>query len=328
MLTFLYMYARDLTQSKLERRLRGAAYVYIRFGLKRPLDQQLISHNERNRFDKDDRDILKEAANRIQSVCKEHDVIRTNEPALEPDDIQGTEISEELIMESVERAAELGFDEFTADRASNAHYALRAYLERQGYLNMAKAGITTKSRRFARLSERDEVPHGSSHNRTIKKIADPESQLTFDEFVNGDPIPDWKRIRDEVLDPFHAGVEKILDELKDDEHDETAFREPVHAAIDITTWNFYGSPYMSEEQAREADRDPIPVEIDGEVKLIDPEHPEEVSGFKDSDERGYKFATITIVAENTPIVLGIEPVRDERRWEKEGALFRRVISRS
>jgi len=194
---------------------------------------------------------------------------------------------------------------------------LEAYFERQGYLNMSRAGTTTPSRRFARLSERQRVPHGSSHNRTMKKVAKPESQLTFDEFVTGTQVPAWKRIRDEVLEPFHAGVENILAELTDEAYDDAGFTEPVHAAIDITAWNFYASPYMSEKEARNSDREPIRVTINGEEKLLDPEHPDLVSGLKDSDERGYKFATITIIAENTPIVLGVEPVRDKRKWERE-----------
>lgn len=38
---------------------------------------------------------------------------------------------------------------------------------------------------------------------------------------------------------------------------------------------------------------------------------------KDSNRREYKFATLTIVAEDTPIVLAIEPVRDKRWWETD-----------
>jgi hypothetical protein len=45
------------------------------------------------------------------------------------------------------------------------------------------------------------------------------------------------------------------------------------------------------------------------------EYPEIVNGLKESHERGYELATITIVAENTPIVLGVEPVRRESNWE-------------
>jgi len=315
--TFLYKYAREFSQSELERRLQGAAYVYIRVGLKQPISQQIISHNKRNRFDKGDRPLLKDAAERIQDVCAEHDVIEKNEPALDPEDVQHDDVSEEEIMDAVQRATDLGFDEFDANRASNATHPLEAYFERQGYLNMSRAGTTTASRRFTRLSERDNVPHGSSHNRTMKKVATPDSQLTFDEFVTGEQVPEWKRIRDEVLDPFHAGVENILDELTDEDNDEVGFKEPVHAAIDITSWEFWASPYMSEEEARRSDTDPIRVTVTGDEKLLDPDHPELVSGLKDSDERGYKFATITIIAENTPIVLGVEPVRDQRKWEKD-----------
>ena len=314
---FLYKYTRELNQSELARRLRGAAYVYLRLGFDRPISQQIISHNKRNRFDPAERRLLKNAAEAIRTVCAEHDVIQTNEPALDPEDVQHDRVSEAEIMDAVQRATDLGFSEFNADRASNATYPLDAYFERQGYLNMSRAGTTTPSRRFARLSERRTVPHGSSHNRTMKKVANPESQLTFDEFVTGKQVPEWKRIRGEVLEPFHAGVENILDELTDEAYDDAGFREPVHAAIDITSWNFYASPYMSEKEARNSDREPIRVTIDGEEKLLDPEHPELVSGLKDSDERGYKFATITIIAENTPIVLGVEPVRDQRRWEDE-----------
>ncbi|KKF39662.1 transposase [Halorubrum saccharovorum] len=314
---FLYKHARDLNQSELARRLQGAAYVHLRLGFDRPISQQIISHNKRERFDPDERRLLKDAAEVIRSVCSDHDIIRTNEPALDPETVQHDQVSDTEIMDAVERATELGFSEFTADRASNAKYPLEAYFERQGYLNMSRAGTTTPSRRFARLSERESVPHGSSHNRTMKKVAKPDSQLTFDEFVTGKQVPAWKRIRDEVLEPFHAGVENILDELTDEEYDDAGFTEPVHAAIDITAWNFYASPFMSEKEARDSDREPIRVTINGKEKLLDPEHPDLVSGLKDSDERGYKFATITIIAENTPIVLGVEPVRDQRKWEHE-----------
>jgi len=314
---FLYKHARELNQSELTRRLQGAAYVHLRLGFDHPISQQVISHNKRNRFDPAERKVLRDAAEAIRAVCVEHDVIRTNEPALDPETVQQDQVSDTEIMDAVERATELGFSEFTADRASNTTYPLEAYFERQGYLNMSRAGTTTPSRRFARLSERQRVPHGSSHNRTMKKVAKPESQLTFDEFVTGTQVPAWKRIRDEVLEPFHAGVENILAELTDEAYDDAGFTEPVHAAIDITAWNFYASPYMSEKEARNSDREPIRVTINGEEKLLDPEHPDLVSGLKDSDERGYKFATITIIAENTPIVLGVEPVRDKRKWERE-----------
>lgn len=176
--TFLYMYALDLGQSEVERRLQGSAYIYIRFGLPKPISQPVISHNKRARFMLADRTPFHDLADEISDVCVEHDIIQDEAPSLDPEDIQGTGVSEDLIMDAVREATQLGFREFTADRASNAKYALDAYFERQGYLNMANAGATSERRRFARLSEREEVPHGSSHNRTMQKVATPERQLT------------------------------------------------------------------------------------------------------------------------------------------------------
>lgn len=312
--TFLYMYARGFSQSELERRLRGAAYVYIRLGLDRPINQQIISHNERSRFDKGDRPILKAAAECIQEVCADHGVVATNEPAMEPEDVQHEDVSEEQIMDAVQRATDLGFDKFSADRASNSKYALEAYFERQGYLNMARAGATSNRRRFARLSERDEVPHGSSHNRTMKKIAAPDPQLALDQFGSGEGEPMWKRVRDELLTPFHAGIDAILDEI--DGIDGDGFREPVHAAIDITPVEVFVSPFKSEDDVAPGE-EPVTYTSNGteKEKYLKDQYPETISGLKRSNERGFQFATISIIAEDTPIVLGVEPVRDKRRWE-------------
>lgn len=310
---FLYKHAHEFSQSELARRLRGAAYVYVRFGLGQPLSQQIISHTWRRRFTSEERRAIKEAARRIREICAAHGVTGVDEPALKPDDLDTDHgIKEEQIMEAVEQATELGFDEFTADRASNCKYALQAFFERQGYLNMSKAGTTTPRRRFARLSDRDEVPHGSTHNRTMKKVANPDSQFTLEEFANDRRVPDWKRIRDTVLPAFHAGVERQLDEIAD--RDRQGIRQPVVAAIDITTFNFWPSPFKSSKRVSEGEE---PVVVNGEEIYPKEDYPEMVSGFKERNERGYKFATLTIVAKDTPIVLAIEPVRDYRWWDQQ-----------
>ena len=315
---FLYQKARDFDQSDLERRLKGATFVYTRFDLECPPTQGAISYNWRNRFNVWERAVLKEAANRIRDICNEHDIIDTNEPALQPEDILDDDeiIAEEQIRGAVERATELGFEEFADLRASNIKYGLQAYFERQGYLNLAKAGTTTKRRRFARLSDRDEVPHGSSHNRTLKKVADPAPQTNLWDFT-GRQTPEWKRIRDEVLPAFHAGVENILDEIAS--RDRTGLREPVDAAFDITTWPYWSSPFRDEEDV-EWWEEPVEIEYDdGTTREVYPkeDYPEMVSGVKESHQRAYKFATLTIVAENTPLVIAIEPVRDKRQWEPD-----------
>ena len=314
---FLYKHVRGLNQSETARRLRGAAYIYLTFDLPRPITQAGISHNWRNRLSLEERSMIKDMAESIEQVCAEHDIIKNHEPALEPDDFNGQDFKEGQIMEAVERATELAFSEFTDPRAQNSKYALEAYFERQGYLNMVTAGTTTKSRRVARLSNRLEVPHGSSHNRTMKKIAQPNPQTDLWDFADGTGRDEWKEIRDTLLPAFHAGVENILDDIAG--HERTGIREPVNAAFDITTWPYWSSPFRDEEEVEWWEE---PVEItynNGPTREVYPrdDYPEMVSGVKETHQRAYKFATLTIVAEDTPIVLAVEPVRDRRAWESK-----------
>lgn len=232
---FLYKHVRGFNQLETVRRLRGAAFLYVKFKLPRAPTQGSIYYNWRERLNHDDRALIEAAADLIRRICADHDIVDKGEPTLDPEDIRGHDIEEDQIMEAVEGATELGFEEFDDPRAENCKYALQAYMERQGYICMANAGTTTKRRRFARLSDRPVVPHGSSHNRTMKKIAAPDPQTDLWDFVD-QPTPDWKRIRDAVLPAFHRGVENMLDEIAG--HDRSGIREPVNAAFDITTWPY------------------------------------------------------------------------------------------
>jgi hypothetical protein len=85
-----------------------------------------IKRWRKNRFGYEGRGLIKEAAECILEVCEEHDVVDRHEPALEPEDIQGTGVEEEEIRRAVQRATDLGFEEFKDPRAGNAKYALQA----------------------------------------------------------------------------------------------------------------------------------------------------------------------------------------------------------
>ena len=311
--TFLYQEIQGLSQNATADRLRGAAYIWLRFGFSKSPTQQTLSYTWRNRFGMKDRRLISDAADRIRTICDEHDVIGHTAPALDPDNIHEQDLEEELIMDAVKRATGLGFAEFVDPRAENAKYDLEAYFERQGYLNMSDAGVTTERRRFARLSDRKCVPHGSTHNRTIKKIATPDEQATFSDFHDGGRQPEWKRIRNQLLPAFHRGVEKQLAEIGIGSH---GIREPVTAAVDITTINFWPSPTLSDDEITDDDE---PVQTKEGDCYPKEEFPAMVSGFKKKKknvtERGYKFATLTIVGKDTPIVLAIEPVREHSWWE-------------
>lgn len=313
--TFLYMYARDFTQIEVERRFNSRAYLWIRFGLEKPISQQTISHNERHRFDYGERLLLKDIAETIHDTCAEHDVIKFSEPTPEPEDLDGPQVGERQIREAVKRATERGFEAFTADRASNKSYPLDAVLERQGYLNLG--GQMTKGRRFKRLSPREDVPGRRCHNDTLRKVADPNSELEFQEFDPDDPRPAWKRIRDEVLEPFHIGVGNILDEIGG--RDRESIRQPVHGAIDISTIELNKWPFRNPNDIRDGDYPVEWTDNDGVThrKILKGDYPPTASGLQAKEEWGYKFATLSIIAQDTPIVLAIEPVRDKRKWEPD-----------
>lgn len=217
-LLFLYQHARGFDQSELHRRLAGTAYVYLRLDLPRPPTQQAISYIWRNRLSLADRRTIKATARVIQEIAADHGLLSADEPRLHPDEVDAATITDDHIMDAVEAARDRGLDEFDSDRAGNATFSDLVFFERQSYLNMADRGTTTcsngSSKRFERLSDRKETPHGDTHLRTMKKTAAPPEQTTLDEYEDGCRPTDWGRIRDEVLDPFHRGVETILEEVR------------------------------------------------------------------------------------------------------------------
>lgn len=309
---FLYQHVRGFSQNSLEDRLQGVAYVYIRLGLSRPPSQQTISYNWRRRFSLRERRAIKQAAAAIQEICAEHELGAEGEPRIHPDKVDDTEIADDLIVDAIEQARTRGLAEFDTKRAANTTYDDILFFERQAFLNLADAGTTTTTatdtRRFERATDREQTPHGDTHLETMKQTACPPEQTRLDDYADGRRPSDWKRIRDEVLAPFHRGVEIILEEVKA----QGGIREPVIAAIDITPWPFYASPYKDDEDVSEDDTSVL---INGRERYPREDYPEMVNGLKDYHERGYEMATITIIAEDTPIVLGVEPVRRESNWE-------------
>ncbi|EMA37785.1 transposase [Halococcus hamelinensis] len=311
-LMYLYQHARGFDQSELHRRLAGTAYVYIRFDLPRPPTQQAISYIWRNRFSLADRRTIKATARAVREIAISHDIVSDDEPLLDPSDIDAAKIADDHIMSAVEAARDRGLDEFDSERASNATFDDLVFFERQGYLNIANRGTTTRSRgtskRFGRISDREETPHGDTHLRTMKKTAAPPEQTTLDDYDDGLRPTDWERIRDEVLTSFHRGIETILEEVRVN----GGIREPVIAAIDITPWPVFSSPYKDAEDVAQGDESVV---VNGEERYPREEYPEMVHGLKERHEHGYEMATITIIEEDTPIVLGVEPVRRRSDWE-------------
>jgi hypothetical protein len=86
-----------------------------------------------------------------------------------------------------------------------------------------------------------------------------------------------------LINGFNESIDHLLSVIAS----EASFRRPVTAAIDITTIPYYG----------DVERMPM------------------VSGTKDRDGRAFKFATLSIIGRNIPLVLAVEPVRESSEWD-------------
>jgi hypothetical protein len=96
------------------------------------------------------------------------------------------------------------------------------------------------------------------------------------------------------------GFDRASDRLLSVIGEEASFRRPVTAAIDVTTVPYYG----------EVEAMPM------------------VSGTKNEKERAFKFATVSIVGENIPLVLAIEPICESSAWDdNQSNQIHRVVRR-
>jgi len=104
-----------------------------------------------------------------------------------------------------------------------------------------------------------------------------------------------------LIEGFDQASDRLLSAIAS----EVSFRRPVTAAIDITTIPYYG-------------------DVDGMSM---------VSGMQGEEKRAFKFATLSIVGENVPLVLAIEPVRESSAWDDNRAnqvhrVVRRLVRRA
>lgn len=185
---FLYKYAGNYSDSELADRVDSWQYLEIRFDLDDTPTQQTLSYTWRNRFDADLRELIVAAGKAIRREAIEHSVIHDDHADSEdetdsefetgevPDDL-----SEAKIRETMRAARENVFPAFDTGRATNARYSDECILSMQSYLSLANCGTAQGAKRFARMSRRDETPHGDTHLRAIKKIGKPtgrQSSLT------------------------------------------------------------------------------------------------------------------------------------------------------
>ena len=87
-----------------------------------------------------------------------------------------------------------------------------------------------------------------------------------------------------LLEGFQQATDRLLSVIQS----ESSFRRPVTVAIDITTIRYFGN-------------------VEGMSM---------VSGTKDGEGRAFKFATLSIVGWNIPVILAVEPVRESSSWDE------------
>ncbi|WP_227378029.1 transposase [Haladaptatus halobius] len=87
-----------------------------------------------------------------------------------------------------------------------------------------------------------------------------------------------------LIEGFQQATERLLSVIQS----ESSFRRPVTVAIDITTIRYFGN-------------------VEGMPM---------VSGTKDGEGRAFKFATLSIVGWNIPLILAVEPIRESSSWDQ------------
>jgi hypothetical protein len=265
-----------------------------------------------NKFSSDTQRIITAAAVGIAQAAVEHDVITEGlAPILEDDDDEQEEEEDKADVErrqstrTIKLARNHAFPEFESGRTINRDYEDEQILEMVARM-CAYTGSANSEGEYGWLTDDDLTAHGSTILRVLKKFATPDDEvedLTLDEIMRDDDMPDIDTIRGELMKSFDAALENIITALKGG----GPFSDRTKTgAIDITTEQFHVSPWVDKDEG-----------------IPKPEYPRMVSGYKnkqhDTIERGYKYATITLAGNLAPIILGVEPVKENSNWEEDDA---------
>ncbi|QZP36585.1 transposase [Halobaculum magnesiiphilum] len=309
---FLYQHVRGFSQNELAERLQERTTLLHRFGFgvddrDHAPEQQTLSYAW-SRFG-ESRETIRATARAIQTLAVEHDIISealtatnsASESAETPE--SSKEIKKEKATQTVRLARKHVLPEFVTGRAAHQTYSDEEILEMFARMCATRGSAHSESE-YGWLMGHDLTCHNSTFLRAIKKVGTTKSgsrQSTLSDFHGSDTMPGIELIRDQVMGCFDAATENVINSIRGE--DPFNSRETV-AAIDITHVPFHVWPW----EDREAD-------------IAKPDYPPMVSGYKKDEEykRGYKFATITLVGDQAPIVLGIEPVKENSSWESGDA---------
>jgi hypothetical protein len=312
---YIYQTIYDLAQSEVADRLQNRPALLKGLGLDQPPSQQNISYAW-NQFSHRTKTTLEAAARGIAIEARDHDVISEalipmdldeGQDPLEDDEQTDSTISRAHVREHGSKVVELarrhGFGEFDSHRAANRVYEDEQILDLFSDACLTQGSAHSEGEAGWFLDEND-VCDDSTFLRVIKQFATPENEevpASVQELEIEDIVAFTELYREELLGAFETATENILETIR---HEDPFDDRHVVAAVDFTRVPYHVWPW-----------------IDKDEQIPKAEYPPMVSGYKDDGElkHGYTFATITIVGNDVPIILGIEPVKEHSEWEPEAA---------
>lgn len=262
------------------------------------------------KFSDDTQTIIKAAAEGIGQAAVEHGVISEalvpvlpDEEVDEDDGQTDKEYQKQKATKLIRLARKHVLPEFETGRAVHRTYSDEAILDMFARI-CANKGSAHSEGEYGWLTDDDLTCDDETFLRAIKLIATPEdddAQPSLSDYAEADAMPKIDRIRDALMESFDAATENVINSIRGDDPFED--RKTI-AAIDITHEQYHVWPWEDKDNG-----------------IPKPGFPRMVSGYKKDDEylRGYKYATITLVGDNAPIILGVEPVKENSKWEPDGS---------
>ena len=305
---YLYQTIYDLAQSEVADRLEERPALLKELDLETVPSQQSISYAW-SQFSEQTKQVLDASAMGIALEAVDNGVIMRaripivpNEDDTEEDGDKQTATREHIREKGsklVELARRHAFGEFDSHRAENTVYEDEQILDLFSSACLTQGSAHSEGEAGWFLDEND-VCDDSTFLRVIKQFAMPADQevpVSLQEQQIEDIVAFTEVFREYLMNAFDTATENILKTIRyedpfDDRH--------VVAAVDFTHVPYHVWPW-----------------IDKDKQIPKATYPPMVSGYVDDGElkHGYTFATITIVGNDVPMILGIEGVKEHSDWE-------------
>ncbi|GAB7011012.1 hypothetical protein JCM31271_29550 [Halorubrum trueperi] len=320
---YLFKEVTKMDQSEVTARVRNWELLQHRFGIDRAPTQQTLSYTIRRRFSYNLRALLSDISDGIREAGLQQGHtgkdLKSPDQNPSPDEIEETPTPlhhyvDDHAPDIITSALNDVYPAFDTGRRHNVVHEDRTVWEHQILMSLSdRAGTRSAFRTFNKFRTRP--LHHDTHVRAVKKLGTPSPyQYTFDDYSGEHrPTPNWRQVADTIQPQFSNAVENVLDHVQVADE----FTEPVVAAIDTIRVPVSVTPYKGEADV-EPD-DPKVVFDNGGSRVPKDNYPEMING-GDNKPYGYEYATLTIVGRNDPIVLAVEPVRHDSRWELESGM--------